>query len=197
MHSPLRGDPGTTRGQDSRNAGRKGNPVDSKIALASPLAFPLRTLCLVATLSAPAAAEDRSTCERLRAEARAEAALLYAPRIVVEGARVPGVVSGTEVGETPGDGVQGRIALAVSPVDMLRGRATERLALAECVLDEVTARVGEVLELGTRHGELEATRAELSSLESRIGELDTLVAEALDRFARQRTLRRMPSLRSS
>ena len=93
---------------------------------------------MVAILSAPAAAEDRSTCERLRAEARAEAALLYAPRIVVEGARVPGVVGGTEVGETPGDGVQGRIACRepLCRPQMQRGAPAAQQRVVHAVADQ-------------------------------------------------------------
>jgi hypothetical protein len=155
-----------------------------------PLRTPKTLLALVSLtgvgLAAPAAAEERSTCDRLRAEARAEAALLYAPRIVVEGARVPGVARGAEIGDAADDGIQGRVALAVSPVDVMRGRATERIALAECVQDEVSLQIVEVLELGARYGELRATRAQLELLEARFGEIDALISEALDRFARQR-----------
>jgi hypothetical protein len=126
-----------------------------------------------------------STCERLRAEARAEAVVLYAPRITVEGARAPSVVdAGDPVGVT--DGFQARASLGFSTTDALRGRAIERIADAECARTIAADRAGRVLGVGLRFGELAATRAEIAYLESKLPEIDALVGDAVERFERQR-----------
>jgi len=137
-----------------------------------------------ATAEAPPA--RAATCARLRAEARAEAALLYAPRVQLDGARTPIVVTADDPTATPADGLQARLALALSPVDALRGRAIERVASADCAREQLAGQLEAVLVLGDRHGELAATRAELAYLEAHIGEVDAMVADVLARFERQR-----------
>lgn len=126
-----------------------------------------------------------ATCERLRAEARAEAVVLYAPRITVEGARAPSVIdAGDPVGVT--DGLQARASLGFSTTDALRGRAIERLADAECVRTIAADRAGRVLGVGVRFGELTATRAEIAFLEQKLPEIDAFVGDAVERFEHQR-----------
>ncbi len=126
-----------------------------------------------------------STCERLRAEARAEAVVLYAPRITVEGARAPSVVdAGDPVGVT--DGLQARASLGFSTTDALRGRAMERIADAECARTIAADRAGRVLGVGARFGELTATRAEIAYLETKLPEIDVLVGDVVERFEHQR-----------
>ncbi|MEO7092434.1 MAG: hypothetical protein ABI175_04230, partial [Polyangiales bacterium] len=125
------------------------------------------------------------TCERLRAEARAEAVVLYAPRITVEGARAPSVVdAGDPVGVT--DGFQARASLGFSATDALRGRAIERIADAECARTIAADRAGRVLGVGVRFGELAATRAEIAYLERSLPEIDALLGGAVERFEHQR-----------
>ena len=84
----------------------------------------IRLVVCVATLgllSGPAAAEHRATCDRLQAESEAEAAPLYAPRIQVEAARVPGVLQVQDPSAVATEGYQARAAIAFSPVDALKG----------------------------------------------------------------------------
>ena len=134
---------------------------------------------LLAT-AAPAAADP--TCDRLEAEARAEAALLYAPRIEAEGARAP-VAATTAEPDAIGGGLQARLAVAVSPIDMLRGRAIERVARAECVREAVATRIERVLALGPRAGERAAIDHELAYLAARAPDVEALAAEARARGA--------------
>lgn len=141
---------------------------------------------LAAGITTEATADVRdATCQRVRAEADSEAALLYAPRLQLEGARAPGVSSAADPTAAV-DGLQARIALALSPLDMLRGRAVVRLAAAECAREQLAGRLDHVLALGDRHGELAAARAELAYLDAHAGEIDALVADVVDRFERQR-----------
>lgn len=132
-------------------------------------------------VTAPGARAD-GTCDRLTAEARAEAALLYAPRLEVEGARAP--VAATAGDPTAvGGGLQARVAVAVSPIDMLRGRAIERVASAECVREALAERIERVLAIGTRAGERDAIAHELAYLDARAPDVAALIDEARARLA--------------
>lgn len=144
------------------------------------------TLILFSLAAGTARADaTASACDRLRAEARAEAVVLYAPRITIEGARAPSVVdAGDPVGAT--DGLQARASLGFSGTDALRGRAIERIADAECTRTIVADRAGRVLGVGARFGELAATRAEIAYLESKLPEIDSYVRDAVERFEHQR-----------
>jgi hypothetical protein len=154
--------------------------------LTSSLAIAALAAGITITITAEATADVRdATCQRVRAEAESEAALLYAPRIQLEGARAPGVLSAGDPSAAV-DGLQARVVLALSPLDMMRGRAVERLADAECARERLAGRLDHVLALGDRHGELDAARAELAYLDAHAGEIDALVAEVIERFERQR-----------
>lgn len=133
-----------------------------------------------------AAAEGDATCDRLRAEARSEAVILYAPRLELEVAQVPGVATPSDPTAAALRGPQGRLALALSPVEMLRGRAIERVAGAECARDRIARQLDRVLALGTRSGELAATNAELEYLDTHLGGIDALVDAAVAKLDRQR-----------
>ncbi|MBL9016003.1 MAG: hypothetical protein JNL83_17580 [Myxococcales bacterium] len=126
-----------------------------------------------------------AACERLRAEARAEAVVLYAPRIVIEGARAPSVIdAGDPVGAT--DGLQARASLGFSAIDALRGRAVERIADAECARTGAADRAARVLTSGARTGELAALRAQIAYLTDTLPRIDSMVEDAVTRFERQR-----------
>lgn len=147
------------------------------------------TQILLAALSlraGSAAAEGEATCDRLRAEARSEAAILYAPRLELEVAQVPRVATPSDPTAGAVRGPQGRVALALSPIEMLRGRAIERVADAECARDQIVRQLDRVLALGGRSGELAATNAELAYLDGHLGEIDALVDDVVARFGRQR-----------
>lgn len=144
------------------------------------------TLLVFSVASGIARADGTSaTCERLRAEARAEAIVLYAPRITVEGARAPSVVdAGDPIGVT--DGLQARASIGFSTVDALRGRSVERIAAAECARAIAADRAGRALGIGARFGELAAVRAEIAYLEQHLPAIDALVADVVERFEHQR-----------
>jgi hypothetical protein len=145
------------------------------------------TLAALLSLSAAAFAEDRAaTCDRLEAEADAETAILYAPRLVIEGARTPTLATPTDPTASATEGLQARASLSVSPTDMLRGRRIERAAAAECRFERASARAERALEVGIRHGEVEAMRAELAYYDTHLAEIDALVDDATERVSRQR-----------
>jgi len=150
------------------------------------LALPQILLAALSLRAGSAAAEGEATCDRLRAEARSEAAILYAPRLELEVAQVPSVATPSDPTAAALRGPQGRVALALSPIDMLRGRAIERVADAECARDRIARQLDRVLALGARSGELPATTAELEYLEAYLGGVDALVDDVVARFGRQR-----------
>ncbi|MBX3157519.1 MAG: hypothetical protein KF773_16210 [Deltaproteobacteria bacterium] len=140
---------------------------------------------LFGSLAAGTAHADKSaTCARLRAEARAEAVVMYAPRLQLEGARAPRVVDAADPVATAG--LQARASLALSVTDAMRGRAIERIAAADCARVHAADQAARVLGVGTKIGELAATRAEIAYREAHLGEVDRLVAEAMARFEAQR-----------
>ncbi len=132
------------------------------------------------------AGASRVTCDRLRAEARAEAALLYAPRVQLEGIRAPGALDPARPAGAGGAVAQARLSLALSPIDMLRGHAIESVAAAECARVALADQLDRVLAVGTRHGELAAARDELAYLDGHIAEIDAMVSDGINRFERQR-----------
>ncbi len=140
---------------------------------------------LALTCASASAEPDPAACERLRAEARAEAVLLYAPRLQVEGARAPDVVDTSDPAALAG-GLQARASIAMPLIDALRGRAIERVAEADCVRARLARSASYALTLETRHGELEATRAELAYLVSQVDVVDSMVADIVARAAQQR-----------
>jgi hypothetical protein len=159
----------------------------SKILVAGFLRTTALAAVSVATLVGSAAADTRAACTRLRAEARSEAVVLYAPRVVLEGARIPAVVDPSSDAVAPGDEPQGRVSLALSPVDMLRGRALERVAGAECGRLAWAARIDDVIAQGDQYGRLDAIRAEEAYLREQLPRVDALLADAEARLERQLT----------
>lgn len=148
---------------------------------------PCTAFAALLALAVPAAADDRdATCERLRAESEAEALPLYAPRLQVEGARVPGVLQVQDPSAVATEGYQVRATIAFSPVDALKGRAIERIAEAECTREQLAGELADVLAVGTSIGITEATRAELAFFEAHLADVDALVVEVSARFAAQR-----------
>ncbi|MBK7075732.1 MAG: hypothetical protein IPH44_25910 [Myxococcales bacterium] len=136
----------------------------------------------IAVLAATRGAHADGTCDRLAAEARAEAALLYAPRLEVEGARAPVAATAGDP-DAVGGGLQARVAVAVSPIDMLRGRAIERVAGAECVREALAEKIERVLAIGPRAGERAAIALELTYLAARAPDVAALIDEARARLA--------------
>ncbi len=133
-------------------------------------------------------ADPSATCDRLAEEARAEAVVLYAPRLVAEGARAPTIIDASDPVAT--QGLQARAAVSFSGIDALRGRALERIASAECAQVKVADRATRILDAGLHIGEIEAIRAEIAYRESRTQEIDTMLADATARFAAQRATAR-------
>ena len=83
-------------------------------------------------------------CRHVEAVAQSEAALLYAPRVEIQGVRFPqnGAV---DTSALVGDDFQLRAALAYSPLDAYRGTRVMQVAHAECAQHETERSVDDVL----------------------------------------------------
>ena len=130
-----------------------------------------------------AAADGRAaTCRKLRAEARSQAALLYAPRLTASVVHLPSGTAADVTSISLGDGNQVRGAIALSPVDMWRGHLVLRAADAECRRVAAADRLEPVLREGVSYGRAPALRAQIDFLTGALPRVDELVAEAQARL---------------
>jgi hypothetical protein len=141
-------------------------------------------LALVAALgTANAAAQDEQDsprCRRLRAQAEAQADLLFSPRITAEAGHVP--VGGTS-GLGGSSGYQVRAGLAWSPLDFAHGVMTLDASGTECLELAALARARRTIELGSEIGELPARRAERDALVAARSRWETVVARSQARVS--------------
>jgi hypothetical protein len=144
-------------------------------------------LLAAAIAGAPSAHADggAATCRKLRAEARSQASLLYAPRLVAGVVHLPpgGALDPAE--GALGDGNQARGSVALSPTDMWRGHLVMRGADAECRRVAAAERLEPVLRQGVQYGRAAALRAQIAYLTGALPRVGELVAEAEARLARQ------------
>jgi hypothetical protein len=144
-----------------------------------------------------ARAEGEPYCEKVRARASADAALLMSPRLYVQGIKFPS--SGQiDVGVTSGAGYQLRTGLAFSPLDFYRGVDTLRVADADCDQHDAEEAVRTLLSEGIARARVTALRAEVAYLEGRGAQWRGLFDEAATRLSeRVITLVEFDSLRRS
>lgn len=149
----------------------------SRLRHPSALAFSVGTLALISG----ARADDSDHCRRVRAQASAEAAILEAPRVLVQGIRFPSSAR-VDLGPTVGDDLQARAGLTLSPVDMYRGVLVRRMADAECHEHERAAALEDVMSDATDGARLEALQAQLAYLDEQRGDWQALVDQAAERL---------------
>jgi hypothetical protein len=135
----------------------------------------------VVSVSSATRAEDSPYCRRVRAQAAADATLLRAPRLFLEGIRFPSS-NRVDLGPTVGNNFQGRVGLAFSPLDWLRGGLVRDAADADCATHEAATRVDDLLpwlDDGVRAG---ALRGQAAFLAAHQAEWQALVSRASKRF---------------
>jgi hypothetical protein len=116
--------------------------------------------------AAPALAESSAECERVRALADSQAALLYAPSLEVHGGKFPESVA-VEPSARTGDDYQLRAALSLSLLDVYKGRRVEWAAEHECAQREAARALEEVLLQAADYGRLPALQRTARFLEER------------------------------
>ncbi len=133
-----------------------------------------------------ARADESAYCNKARARAASDAALLYGPTLQVQGVKYPhhGTV---DSGVTTGAGYQFRAIASLSPLDMYKGVRTESVGDADCAAHEATLAVQEVLAQGSDVGRLAALMQEAAYFEAHRAELARVARENEERFTAQVT----------
>jgi hypothetical protein len=143
----------------------------------------LHALTIVGLVSVSGAtrAEDSPYCRRVRAQAAADAMVMRSPRLFLEGIRFPSS-NRLDLGPTVGNNFQGRVGLAFSPLDWLRGGLVREAADADCATHEAATRVEDLLPWIDDAVRAGALRSQAAFLDAHQGEWRALLARASKRF---------------
>lgn len=98
----------------------------------------LSVLIVGAVMTAPAAAQESAYCRQVRAQARATASVLAAPRVVASGIRFPSD-NRIDLGPTVGRHTQVRVGATWSALDAVRARETMQASSELCTAQEASA----------------------------------------------------------
>ncbi len=124
------------------------------------------SLCLLAPTAEAqprAVGSEQAHCRYLQEQARAEAIPLQSPELVVQAMRFPDAF-GVE-GTTWGEGFQGRVGLAYSPSDLVKGIELRNLGEARCNAHQLETRVAIGLDLVLNQARSVALAARLAFLD--------------------------------
>lgn len=148
------------------------------------LAAGLATAIVLGSATTALGAESPS-CREARERAKADASLLMSPEIVVQAFHIPRAQrDATPLGfETAQD--QARAGLSYSLLDVYKGVAILRVADARCALQDTQERARELLLAGDDAGNHSALRKQITYLESRQQEWQSIVAKEEERFAKR------------
>jgi hypothetical protein len=137
---------------------------------------------LVST-SGIARAENSPYCDKVRARAASDAALLVAPSVVAQAIRFPSTTQvPTDTGPTSGNGFQVRTGLTYSPIDLYRGGRVLRIGDADCEQHQAAESVEEALAHGSDSARLAALRQQAQYLDARRGDWQALRERAEERL---------------
>lgn len=127
-------------------------------------------------------ADTSPYCDKVRARAASEAALLFAPSVQAQGIKFPNA-GAIDTGVTAGQGYQLRAAIVWSPLDFYKGFRVVAAGEADCRAFAATMTLEELLRQGSDYGRLPALRKQGRFLESHRNEWMTIAAKTDDRFA--------------
>jgi hypothetical protein len=131
--------------------------------------------------AATALAQDSAYCRKVRAHAAGDAALLMAPRLLVEGIRFPSSHR-LDLGPTVGNNYQARIGAAYSPIDLYRGLRLSSLSEADCEHHDIAENIAESLTDAVESGRLPAHRQQAAYLNAHRDEWVALLDKAEERL---------------
>ena len=140
-------------------------------------------LSLALSLAAGSArAADDDYCQKTRARAGSDAALLYAPSARVSGVKIPQTgaqqVDPTNIGTT----YQVRAELQISPTDAYKGSIIQKAADADCDAHRVTVSAQELLVHAGDIGRMTALREEMRFLDAQKPGWDAIGAKMQERL---------------
>jgi hypothetical protein len=133
----------------------------------------------LSALCSPARAEDSAYCRRVSAHARSEAALLWAPRVFVQGLRYP---SGFDIGPATPNGYQLRMGLSYSLLEPFRALQLGAAADADCAAHGVQEELAAALDQSKSRPEDVAYRAQAAFLVAQQPTVDAIVQRAQTRL---------------
>jgi hypothetical protein len=158
-------------------------------------ASPLAAFVLLVLCSRNATAQDGPYCEKVRARAAGDAALLMSPRLFVQGIKFPSNGQ-LDVGITAGSGYQVRTGLSFSPLDFYRGLDTLRVADTDCEQHATASAIQVLVIKGSLKARLSGLRAQTAYLTAHREEWRQLSDKAVTRLSeRVITLTEFDSLR--
>jgi hypothetical protein len=157
------------------------------------IAFPL--LVSFVLCSRNGMAQDAPYCEKVRARASGDAALLMSPRLFVQGIKFPSNGQ-LDVGVTAGAGYQMRTGLSFSPLDFYRGLGVLRVADADCEQHGAASAIQLLVTKGSLRARLNGLRAQTAYLTAHREQWRDLSDKAATRLSeRVITLAEFDSLR--
>ncbi len=137
---------------------------------------------LLLTVGSAAAAQRSDYCNKIRARAIGDAAVLVAPRLVLNALRFPGA-GAIDIGPTVGNRVQLRVGGSFAPLDAVRGALLLRASDVECRVHEAGEDIRSALDTALISPQLPAFRAEVAFLERHQAEWEQLLEHNHDRLS--------------
>lgn len=143
--------------------------------------FMVGTVSALMLCASSARAEGTPYCRKVEERAAADASLLFAPQLQLQGVRFP--QNGTiDTGVTTGKDYQFRAGISLSPIDIWKGFKVQDVAKADCNAHESTASAAQVLAQGADYGRLPALKKQAAQLETMRTQWEAIVKQADDRF---------------
>jgi hypothetical protein len=142
----------------------------------------LIVLCVLFAISISpsiAGAFDSAYCDKVRARANGEAALLLGPRLFAQGLRFP---FSMDMGPVVADNFQMRVGLSYSPLDAYRGLRLMDVSDADCDAHESWSRINRLLRHAQDIPPLSAYRAQTAFLDGLRGQWQALLEIARQRL---------------
>jgi hypothetical protein len=121
-------------------------------------------------------------CARTVARADSDAALLWAPKLGIQGLRYP---SGIDVGPATAGGFQLRVGLAYSLIDPLRAWRTQAAAELDCEVEQARSELAAALDAEEGSAEGSALRAQAEFLRAHQVQIDEVVQRARTRLGQR------------
>jgi hypothetical protein len=136
-----------------------------------------------AAMTPRAAAQDSPYCEQAHARAASDAALLMAPRLILQELRFPrnGQV---DVGQTTGQGLQFRGGLSFSVVELFKGLATLDIGDADCREHEAKVALRDRIHHARDYARVLALQAQSDYLNQHKGEWAQIGRKSAERMTR-------------
>lgn len=164
-----------------------------KCALARKVGRPLLASVGAAAFAALAAtsasAEESPYCEKVRARADSDAALLYGPKLRAEALKLPSAIQPNGRVDPVGAGTtyQFRAGLSVSAIDVYKAARLADVADADCAHHAAATAAQEILAFGVEVGRLPALRSEVAYLDAHRPEWEKIAAKT-DELLEAKTL---------